>query len=815
MFYTGVVEERLSDPLKLGRCKVRIVGLHTADKIELPTDDLPWAVIMQPVNSAAVSGIGISPTGIVEGAIVVVTFLDEYKQQPIIIGSIAGIPSPRVDQTIKVVETTESLEWGSDGQSTEWYTNANGKQKRKNEAGETEVKSGTIKMPTGNLVPSEAAYESIREEEKLSSLTKGSNKYVSYKTYKTLAESTLLYAYKDTKNLWTIGWGSRYLLDGSEVKEDTVITVQEADKILKKRVESEFGAQIRKALKAPVTQSMFDALVSIGWNTGVSGLVNTPMFNAINALNYTTAASLIPSTKTNAGALSARREREKQLFSKDGYPSKDLSSVEPDPAQKEEDVAPDATENPVVDLKTDTQTSGADTTYTTRTTEGFKDPNGVYPKIFNEPDTHRLARHEKIDQTIVAVKEAARVTGVVSGGKGKWSQPKIPYNAKYPYNHVRVSESGHVQEIDDTPGNERLHTYHKSGTYSEIDVNGTRVNRIVGDDYEILERNGNVLIKGSLNVTIVGNHNIRVENNANIDVLGDVTMTVGGDMKTGVTGNYFVKADGVIGLDAPTIWFNSGKASGVQTGKGSAAGLPQFPTLNTPNRNDEKIAQYETPEDGDATEYNGKLEDNGITSDEEPNSMGDDPKTPSETPTNTETPADEVPSKQAEPVDVSCESLSEPIPRSYKLSSNFTVADLDPKNALAGKPSVSITKSEIVCNMKALAENCLEPIKKRYPNITFSSGYRNYVPNGGATNSDHMYGAAVDVIFNGFSRQQVFDAAHELVKILPAWTQVILEYDGSSTWIHVAYNSKRGLNMQKFTMNHHKRYGDMGKFYLV
>jgi hypothetical protein len=87
MFYTGVVEDRF-DPLKLGRLRVRIVGFHTVDNTELPTEDLPWAVVMQPINSAATSGVGLSPTGIVEGAFVIVIFQDEHQQQPIVIGTI-------------------------------------------------------------------------------------------------------------------------------------------------------------------------------------------------------------------------------------------------------------------------------------------------------------------------------------------------------------------------------------------------------------------------------------------------------------------------------------------------------------------------------------------------------------------------------------------------------------------------------------------------------------------------------------------------------------------------------------------------------
>ena len=63
--YTGCVENR-QDPLKLGRCQVRVVGLHNHDKTNLKTEDLPWAYPMQPVTSAATSGIGHSPLGPVE-----------------------------------------------------------------------------------------------------------------------------------------------------------------------------------------------------------------------------------------------------------------------------------------------------------------------------------------------------------------------------------------------------------------------------------------------------------------------------------------------------------------------------------------------------------------------------------------------------------------------------------------------------------------------------------------------------------------------------------------------------------------------------
>lgn len=93
-FFYGVVEDRL-DPLKLGRCRVRVVGLHTEDKTQLPTAELPWAYMMMPANNASISGLGWSPTGIVQGTWCIVIFLDEDRQQPIILGTIGGIPQTK------------------------------------------------------------------------------------------------------------------------------------------------------------------------------------------------------------------------------------------------------------------------------------------------------------------------------------------------------------------------------------------------------------------------------------------------------------------------------------------------------------------------------------------------------------------------------------------------------------------------------------------------------------------------------------------------------------------------------------------------
>lgn len=115
-----------------------------------------------------------------------------------------------------------------------------------------------------------------------------------------------------------------------------------------------------------------------------------------------------------------------------------------------------------------------------------------------EPTTSRLARNEKIEQTIVGLKtgevrsgEGGGYDGALVGGDGSaaplaFQEPPTPYAAVYPYNHVYESESGHVIEIDDTPNAQRLHWYHRSGTFKEIHPDGIQVEKIVKSQYNFV-----------------------------------------------------------------------------------------------------------------------------------------------------------------------------------------------------------------------------------------------------------------------------------------------------------------------------------------
>lgn len=89
IWWTGVVEDR-NDPLKAGRIRVRIIGWHPESLTELPTAQLPWAIVLLPTSGAK----GFS--GPKEGDWVHGHFLDgESGQQPVVVGVYPGMVSQK------------------------------------------------------------------------------------------------------------------------------------------------------------------------------------------------------------------------------------------------------------------------------------------------------------------------------------------------------------------------------------------------------------------------------------------------------------------------------------------------------------------------------------------------------------------------------------------------------------------------------------------------------------------------------------------------------------------------------------------------
>ncbi len=135
----------------------------------------------------------------------------------------------------------------------------------------------------------------------------------------------------------------------------------------------------------------------------------------------------------------------------------------------------------------------------------------------NQSSISKLARNENIDTTIIKDKqnsiiENKKIARSYHESEFEYfNEPTVPYAAVYPFNHVTESESGHIVEIDDTPGAERIHEYHRTGTFKEIHPNGDEVIKVVGDRYHFIMKNDYLYVSGDCNIVVEGNARIRVE----------------------------------------------------------------------------------------------------------------------------------------------------------------------------------------------------------------------------------------------------------------------------------------------------------------
>jgi len=152
----------------------------------------------------------------------------------------------------------------------------------------------------------------------------------------------------------------------------------------------------------------------------------------------------------------------------------------------------------------------------------FADKSGKFPFAdrMNEPDINRLARHEKIGETINPKK--------LKGSGGNFSYPPDPYNAEHPYNWVKETESGHVVEYDDTPGAERILVWHRTGTYTELFHNGDMTHRVMKDKY--------IQVRKDFNIQVMGDAKINVEGNVDTIIHGNETKTIYGNMTYKISG---------------------------------------------------------------------------------------------------------------------------------------------------------------------------------------------------------------------------------------------------------------------------------------
>lgn len=137
------------------------------------------------------------------------------------------------------------------------------------------------------------------------------------------------------------------------------------------------------------------------------------------------------------------------------------------------------------------------------------------------------------------------------------------------------------------------------------------------------------------------------------------------------------------------------------------------------------------------------------------------------------------------PTDTSCDGITGNSPASLVLAPGFTLGHLSsqavfPHGVVAQQ---GLSKAEIICNLKALAVNCLVPIANKYGRNSFriNSGFRK-----GNGKSQHQRGMAVDLQFPGKNSTEMLAIATWIRDNVP-YDQLIQE-KGNGIWIHVSFN---------------------------
>lgn len=189
--------------------------------------------------------------------------------------------------------------------------------------------------------------------------------------------------------------------------------------------------------------------------------------------------------------------------------------------------------------------------------EGFSDASGEYPKrdYFFGSSVNKASKGETVNSLDLG------------GGDYDLSLNVSDQKpSQYPYNQVSESPSGHVIEIDDTPGGERVLIKHRTGAGVEMRADGTviissknqRVEVTGGDQTTIVEGEGNLVYKGNLTLSVTGDFNVDVGGNYNLNVAGDKieeikgrhTKTVNRDQNYTIRGS---RGAQVIGMNTETL----------------------------------------------------------------------------------------------------------------------------------------------------------------------------------------------------------------------------------------------------------------------
>jgi lysozyme len=129
-------------------------------------------------------------------------------------------------------------------------------------------------------------------------------------------ENCRLAAYQDVRGRWTIGYGH-----AEGVTPGQVITQQQAEALLLEDVQTAANC-VNNAVKVPLTQTEFDALVDFTYNAGGGAFKGSTMLKLLNGGDYAGAAAQFDRWDEAGGQVVAglfrRRQAETTEFGQNG-----------------------------------------------------------------------------------------------------------------------------------------------------------------------------------------------------------------------------------------------------------------------------------------------------------------------------------------------------------------------------------------------------------------------------------------------------------------------------------------------------------------
>lgn len=664
IWWQGVVEDR-NDPIMLGRVRVRIFGFHTEDTTLMPTENLPWALVGMPIDH------GNNPVGLREGDWVVGFFKDGIAQQePIVMFVIPGIPTqsavPGVgfsDQTsidrIVSGETPRPPEFGNEVNFAASMV-----------VGIQDASKNTLNNFFSEIRPKLSLEERKSLDGLTSQLPKFDSKSTLNLTQSILQNpaniQNIIKNFGSNGLIDTLGVGvarrlsqsnAKLISDGLSSVSRLVAKYPELQVSFRNRLQSEIDQKLSSFVQNNIPSSVRKGLSVLGpsnpINIIISNLSNGGTFQVSQLfdgnINFNVSGvinSLLPINDPSklieklgrdvAGKISEflgldfgenDQEWVPLEFENENQTKNPFANPNALPIQGTSvgvllkdykansfpyDVNKDGIYNQVdanLLISANRKSGVADTGGSIKSNAPVYAPSR-YPlePFLNEPITSRLARNDKIQDTIVSKKQSSILTFAEASyepikrlkltsptvsfsrtsppeAKGSltdqsplegetFEEPKSPYNAKYPFNHVYASESGHFIEIDDTPKAERLHWYHRSGTFREIHPDGILVDKSVKDSYDISAGNmykgssKNLILNSVESTKIKSDSDLIVESSSTSvttgqfsiksgstfqDVEGGHAQRISDNKQVEVNGDYSIKTTGNFTLDADSI----------------------------------------------------------------------------------------------------------------------------------------------------------------------------------------------------------------------------------------------------------------------